>query len=65
MGGVFKWKVYFDRMDEPFLNFVPILVLFCPKLCSDFKNNVPQYLSLFNGYFGGALKEFGSCGNSD
>ena len=48
-----------------FLNFAPILVLFCPKLCSDFKDNVPQYLSLFNGYFGGALKEFGSCGNSD
>ena len=47
-----------------FLNFAPILVLFCPKLCSDFKDNVPQYLSLFNGYFGGALKDFGSCDNS-
>ena len=51
-------------MDEPFLNFVPILVLFCPKLCSDFKDIVLQYLSLFNGYFGGALKDFGSCDNS-
>ena len=51
-------------MDAPFLNFAPILVLFCPKLCSDFKDIVPQYLSLFNGYFGGALKDFGSCDNS-
>ena len=63
-GGGLNEKFILYRMDEPFLNFVPILVLFCPKLCSDFKDNVPQYLSLFNGYFGGALKDFGSCDNS-